>query len=334
MSAAGVRATLRSRYRRWLDRRIPPSRRVVLDQRRVFIFPSRQGMSFLIVIAAILVAAVNYENNMLYGSAFLLVAMFVSTIIHTYANLSGLEITAMHARDAFAGEDAEFNITLSRQGRRQHHGLVLGWPGGTQVIENVLSDRPLLVKLFVNARRRGYMSPGRLRIETLFPLGFLRAWTWVDLGMHCLVYPRPLPAGALPRVAQLDDEDGIAVENPGADEFAGFRDYQPGDSLRSVHWRSLAKGQPLKSKVYSALTDTRLWLDWNEVHGDTEQKLSQLCYWVIEAAKTSDEYGLRLPGKIVAPNRGDEHKQRLLRELALFGLPREPDATAVTGGAP
>jgi len=333
MTASGFMATLRSRYRRWLDRRIPPSRNIILDQRRIFIFPSRQGMSFLIVIAAILVAAINYENNMMYATAFLLVALFVSTIIHTYANLSGLEINAMHARDAFAGEDAEFNIALIRHGRRQHHGLTLGWPQGTQVLENVLTDSPLVIKLFVKGQRRGYMYPGRLRLETLYPLGFLRAWTWVDLDMHCLVYPRPVHAGSLPSFSQQDDEEGVAVENSGTDEFAGFRDYQMGDPLKSVHWRSLAKGQPLKSKVYSAMTDNRIWLEWNAVFGDTEQKLSKLCYWVIEAAKTSDEYGLRLPGKTIAPNRGEEHKQYLLRELALFGFPRRTESEKLAGAA-
>jgi len=90
--------------------------------------------------------------------------------------------------------------------------------------------------------------------------------------------------------------------------------------LKSVHWRSFAKGQPLQTRLFSSLADRRLWLDWNLVNGDQEQRLSKLCYWVLEAAKGPDEYGLRLPGIAIAPGRGEEHRQVLLRQLALYGI--------------
>lgn len=327
-SGGRIRALINTRFRQWIDHRIPAAREVTLDQRRIFIFPSRQGFAFLLVIAAIFIAAVNYENNMVYGVAFLLIALFVSAIIHTYGNLSGLTVRATHARAAFAGEDAEFNIVLCRRDRRVYHGLIIGWPQGSTVVENLVRETERPVRLFVKTQRRGPLHPGRLRIETLYPLGFLRAWTWIDLDTHCLVYPRPLQAGALPLQSSIDSEDGIATVNRGADDFAGFRGYQVGDSLKSIHWRSLAKGQNLQTRLFSSLADRRLWLDWDLVSGDTEQKLSKLCYWVLEASKGPDEYGLKLPGKTIAPHRGEEHKQLLLRELALHGL----DSTA-PGGA-
>jgi uncharacterized protein (DUF58 family) len=319
-SGGGVRSLINTRFRRWLDHRIPAAREVTLDQRRIFIFPSRQGFAFLVVVAAILIAAVNYENNMVYGVAFLLLAVFVSTIMHTYGNLSGLVIRAMHTRTAFAGEDAEFNIALCRQHKRVYHGLIVGWPQGSVVVENLLRGTQRPVRLFVKTQQRGRLHPGRLHIETFYPMGFLRAWTWIDLDMHCIVYPRPLFAGALPHHSSVDNEDGAASMQRGADDFAGFRGYQAGDSLKSVHWRSLAKGQPLQTRLFSSLADRRLWLEWDQVSGDQEQRLSKLCYWVLEAAKGPDEYGLKLPGAVIAPGRGDEHRQTLLRQLALYGV--------------
>jgi len=316
----GVRSMIDTRFRRWLDHRIPAAREVTLDQRRIFIFPSRQGFAFLGVIAAILIAAINYENNMVYAVAFLLVAVFVSTIMHTYGNLSGLVIRASNTRSAFAGEDAEFNVTLCRQHKRVYHGLIIGWPLGSVLVENLLRGTERPVRLFVKTQKRGRMHPGRLHIETFYPTGFLRAWTWVDLDMHCIVFPKPLFAGALPLHSDSETDEGVASEQRGADDFAGFRSYQVGDSLRSVHWRSFAKGQPLQTRLFSSLADRRLWLDWNLVNGDQEQRLSKLCYWVLEAAKGPDEYGLRLPGIAIAPGRGEEHRQVLLRQLALYGI--------------
>lgn len=319
-----LRSLIDTRFRRWLDHRIPAAREVTLDQRRIFIFPSRQGFAFLGVVAGILVAAVNYENNMVYGVAFLLIAVFVTTIMHTYGNLSGLVVRATHTKAAFAGEDAEFNIALCRQHKRVYHGLVIGWPQGSVLVENLLQGTERSIRLFVKTQQRGRMHPGRLHIETFYPMGFLRAWTWVDLDMHCIVYPKPVFAGALPLFSSADAEEGVAIEQRGADDFAGFRSYQVGDSLKSVHWRSLAKGQPLQTRLFSSQADRRLWLDWNDVSGDMEQRLSKLCYWVLEAAKGPDDYGLRLPGIAIAPGHGDEHRQSLLRQLAFFGLDNPP----------
>lgn len=330
-SGGWLASRINTRFRRWLDHRIPAAREVMLDQRRIFIFPSRQGFAFLFVIAAILIGAINYENNMVYGVAFLLISVFVSTIMHTYANLSGLVIRATHTRAAFAGEDAEFNIMLCRQHKRVYHGLIVGWPQGSVAVENLLQGAERPVRLFVKTQQRGRLHPGRLHIETLYPLGFLRAWTWVDLDMQCIVYPKPLFAGVLPRQGSTENEEGAATDQRGTDEFAGFRGYQVGDSLKSVHWRSLAKGQPLQTRLFSSLADRRLWLDWNQVGGDTEQRLSKLCYWVLEASKGPDEYGLRLPGTVIAPGRGDEHRQMLLRHLALHGM---DNPNADVGGAP
>ena len=42
------------RWREWINRRIPPARQVTLDQRRIFIFPSRTGLFFMLVMLLML----------------------------------------------------------------------------------------------------------------------------------------------------------------------------------------------------------------------------------------------------------------------------------------
>ena len=37
------RERARERWKRWINRRIPPAKTVTLDQRRIFIFPTRTG---------------------------------------------------------------------------------------------------------------------------------------------------------------------------------------------------------------------------------------------------------------------------------------------------
>ena len=51
----------------------------------------------------------------------------------------------------------------------------------------------------------------------------------------------------------------------------------------------------------------------------TEQRLSHLCYWVLEFDSEGEEYGLRLPNVTIQPSVGEKHRERVLKELALFG---------------
>ena len=71
-SGEGLRQRLRSRFRAWVNRRIPPARVVTLDQRRIFIFPSRAGFFFGLCLLLMLTTAINYQNNMSYALTFLL----------------------------------------------------------------------------------------------------------------------------------------------------------------------------------------------------------------------------------------------------------------------
>jgi uncharacterized protein (DUF58 family) len=310
----------RQRWKHWINRRIPPAKSVTLDQKRIFIFPSRAGLFFMACLLVMLVAAINYQNNMSFALVFLLANMFVIAVLHTYANLAGLTIRAVRARPVFAGQTAEFELLLSREGRRQHYAIQLQWPGAEPEIVNLAGSTEATVKQFLETRHRGWHNPGRLLVETVFPLGLLRAWTWVDLEIRSLVYPRPLASGPLPGVA-TDRPDGSAVPIPGMDDFYGLRDYQSGDPLKQVYWKSVAKGQPLQTKQYTAYADRSVSLDWTLFEGlPVEQRLGHLCHWVLEFDRNNEEYGLRLPGVTLAPNCGEQHKLEVLRRLALFGL--------------
>ncbi len=266
-----------------------------------------------------LIAAINYQNNMSFALTFLLANLFVVAVLHTFSNLSGLTVTAVRASAVFAGQQAEYEVSVSRPRRRHHYGLRFRWGGMDTVLANLQDNSDALIKLYLPTERRGWHQPGRLLLETVYPLGVLRAWTWLDLDLHALVYPAPLASGPLPGIA-TDKPDGSSQPISGSDDFFGLRDYRRGDSLRHVFWKSLAKGQPLQSKQYAAYADRSLWLDWALFEGlAPEQRLSQLCYWVLEFDRVGDDFGLRLPGVTIDPGHGEPHRLQVLRALALWG---------------
>lgn len=340
MSAATLGDRARARWATWLDRRIPPASTVTLDQRRIFIFPSQTGFFFFLCLLIMLIASINYQNNLGYALTFLLANLFVVAVLHTYANLAGLTVTAVNAEEAFAGQRAAFRLRLSTQSRRGHYGLHIGWPtpreakrrrrflAGLFTTPRMLAeeevdleaDNPRDLRLHLPVGKRGWFAPGRLRIESVYPLGLLRCWTWIDLDLRALVYPAPLVAGE-PGGDGGGENDGLQLGGSGDDEFSGIRDYREGDSPRRVHWKSLARGQALQSKEYAAIVADARWLDWAQFSGlSAERRLSALCHWVLEYHRRELEFGMRLPGRELAPAKGDRHRAQALRMLALHGV--------------
>ena len=316
-----------ARRDRWLRKRIPPARQLFLDQRRIFILPTREGMVFAVALLLMLLGAINYQNSLAYGLTFLLLSVGLVTILHTWRNLAGLQLAAGEAPPVFAGEQACFRVSLQSCARARS-GIALGWPLSPLQQVDVEADGSVELELFLPAERRGWLRAPRLRVETRFPLGLLVAWSWVDLDMSVLVYPCPL-AGELPPAGgagEEDDEPGLAAQQSGVDDFQGLRQWQSGDSRRRLHWKAWSRGQGLLVKEFSELHSHDLWLDFDSLGGDREARLSLLCHWVVHFAAHAQPFCLRLPGVSRAPAMGGAQRDLCLRDLALFGLPGSPGA--------
>ena len=310
---------------RWIARRIPPQQQVTLNQRRIFILPSKVGLAFLASLLLMLLAAINFQNNLIFALAFFLFSLMLICILHTYSNLAGLTIEAVRAHATFAGELAEFDLRLS--GRRHYRSIHLGWPGATDATVSVAPGAHSEVKLFLPATKRGWLQPPWLCVETLYPLGLLRAWSWVDLDLAALVYPRPLP-GPRPDSVGSGQPDGEQQWRRGSEDFHSFRPYQSGDNLRHLLWRAWARGQPLQSKQFAELQVRSHWLQWEATSGEREQRLGLLCHWVLELELRGEPYALQLPEMTLPLGIGDSQRERALRALALFGQSPQPPRRA------
>ena len=74
--------------------------------------PTRQGAYFCVVIVFMMLAGIDYQNSLIFALAFLLVSLFMVSMLHTFRNLSGLTVVGSGAQPTFAGESAEFNVTI------------------------------------------------------------------------------------------------------------------------------------------------------------------------------------------------------------------------------
>lgn len=310
------------RYRDgWLARRIPPANRITLDQRRIFILPTREGGAFAIALLLMLLAGINYQNSLAYGLTFLLFSLALVAMLHTYRNLAGLQLAGGGAGPVFAGEAAGFRLRLESD-RRAHQGIGLGWHGEPLILSDVPAGESVALQVFHPAPTRGWLRPARMRVESRFPLGLFVAWSWLDLDVRALVYPQPLATTTPLRSGQdAGSEEGQRQTGQGADDFQGLRPYQPGDSRRRLDWKAFSRGQGLLVKDFTALAGSELWLDFTVLDGDTETRLSWLCQAVLDCSSRQLGFGLRLPGVELSPATGEPHRDAALQALALFGRP-------------
>lgn len=308
-----------------MERRIPPSSQITLSQDSIFIFPTSQGIAFGALIVLLILGAINYQSSLIYGVAFLLGSLFLVTILHTFRNLSGVQIEFIGSPGGFVGEDIEFEIRVSRSTGVGREGISVAWPDTIKQWVDIQEKEACTIKLFVKADQRGWFNPGRMLIETYYPLGLLRAWTWVDLTAVALIYPRPI-YGESPLESTTQKDNGALVDPLGSDDFRDVREYQAGDPVKHIIWKSYARtGKPV-IKQYGSFLDPRFILDWSAVPGLTEERLSRLTGLALDAARSQRDYGLEIPGTQLSPACGANHLQTVLKALALYGLLEVPAA--------
>jgi uncharacterized protein (DUF58 family) len=307
-------------YLAFFGPRRPEPGTIFLRQNRVYILPTRPGLAFALALGVMLIGSINYNLSLGYILTFLLASMGLVAILHTFRNLVHLHITPGRAEPVFAGEVAWFELFAENRSGYDRCAIVL-WHQGKPTPCDVASARGATVSVPVAAVQRGWLMPGRITVDTRFPVGLLRAWSYIQPDMRCLVYPKP-DDGLLPLPEPSGGAGEKRVASGGSDDFAGLRAYQASDSPRHIHWKAAARGQGLQTKVFSGRAAAELWLDWNELPADLdlESKLSRLTRWVLSADQDGLRYGLRLPGLELAPDAGEPHRLACLRELALYGL--------------
>ena len=308
-------------YQRWVDRRLPARDKITLRNRRLFIFPTKAGFFYFALLILLWLVATNFENNLIFALTFLLAAIFVVAIFHTFFNLAGLSIEAGPTPPCFCGSLAEFVLVLTQKGRRYRDNIHLLHRQGAPVCIALPGVERAHAAIAILAPERGCFKPGRITLETRYPLGLLRAWTFLDLNLQTLVYPCPVQSPIWPHSAQVGDEGGMELAE-GREDFRGLEKYQTGEGLGRIAWKHYAREQGLHTKHYFDPVSEQPWLDWDAFPGlDTEARLSRLCGWCLKLAVGEAPYGLKLPGIEIAPARGEAHKNRVLKALALFGLP-------------
>jgi len=313
----------KAKFDLWLKKRIPAALKQNLSNRNVFIFPTKFGFVFLFFDLILFLLATNYQNNLIMLLSYLLASLFISAMLHSFFNLSGLQLEAKANVKGFAGNYLYLPIKLiSSKGR---FNLNFSFAQQTEAnrasinanqFEKAKSE--VLVPMYCD--KRGIFAAGRVKLSSEYSLGLFTCWTQLAFASTFVVYPEPKQVQLKLNNHLLDDEsaNSTKIVDQG-DDFYQLKNYVLGEPLSQVAWKHLAKGQGWFSKANQQNVSQQQWLNLAEMPStNIEQKLSYLCYLAQEYNQQGIEFGVVLGEQKIAPTQGKEHLEQCLMALAEF----------------
>jgi uncharacterized protein (DUF58 family) len=285
------------------------------------------GLTLLLL----LIGSINYQLNLGYLLTFLIAGCAVVALHVCHGNLRGIGLHLSPPGPVHVGQAVTLEVRLSSERHRPRYGIGLRVTDGaghpTWDHQLAWTDVPPqgsnTVVMAWKAPSRGWHPLPVLTTLTRFPLGTVQAWNLWRPASQVLVYPAPEShPPPLPTGESRSDTTGLVQSAPTGD-FDGVRAYRRGDTLKTVIWKKAAQSfaagrNDLVSRDASAAQRQQLWLELSQT-GVTglEARLARLTAWVLLADRLGLDYGLRLPGRELAPDQGPVHRSRCLEALAL-----------------
>ncbi|MHC5024590.1 MAG: DUF58 domain-containing protein [Planctomycetota bacterium] len=335
----------------------------LLQQARLHI----PGLVFCAVVALLGLTAVNNQNNLMFWLFAVMLGSVVLSWVAATLMIRGLTVRRLDPKHGAVGEPLNVRYEVTNRRRllpvfNVHFEDLAGpderdWsrfmPPARAWIMHVGPRETVHGEAVFWPVRRGEVQFDRLRVWTTFPFGIFRRSRTISRPQHTLIYPRlfELRRGVLDSVTPRGPV-GIRVSqrSGGGDDYYGMREYRPGDSMRHIAWKRLAKIDALVSIERSQPSPPRLRVvldlrthtrdlpaaepDPRQARGLEEQAICLAASLVHAADLAGFEIGLELPGTdlpAIPVRRSHWHLAKIMAALAAIDLdaPRRPGRVSV-----
>ncbi|OXL27083.1 hypothetical protein [Psychrobacter sp. DAB_AL32B] len=328
----------------WFASRAPKSDSAKLNLRNVYIFFSREGMLFAVLLIITFIAGINYGNNLVLGLCFYLISIWLISFHVTFAHISGLQVRLLEVTMVEAGAPVWVTLQLNSESRQPRRQLLFSFEQPDKKIDQKTNKKAnkkvkasadghysLLVTrlqgehvihLPVQTYNRGQLELPRLKIKTVYPLGIMRAWSYVYFSRTAWVYPKPEVFDWQDQYSTVSLEDLPlgGQYRQGQDDFERLDNYIEGESLARVSWGHVARGQGMFTKHFADPVGHEQTLDYADMPAaHHEQKLAQLAYGAMTLGQLGVPFKMRLANEApsaAAMGEGDGFAQACLLRLA------------------
>lgn len=320
----------------WLRKRVPESFEHTLSNRNIFILPTKFGFAFIFLDVLLFLLGTNYQNNTILLLSYLFASLFLTVMMHCFFNFSGLKFSSSALNNNFANRKTIVPINILTS--RKHYDINCNFYSNVDttsiknpeiicVEQTEIGHNQILVPY--PSLKRGKHKLGRIKVFSEYPLGLFISWSMLDFSHQITVYPSPIQIKEhQSNLSKLNDDKKSYLnrieKSAGNDDFFELKNYVEGESQASIAWKQLARGQGKLSKHYNSNLGSLHCLKLSEMPSSfIEDKLSNLCFLILELTKKDQEFGLLLDSsnsKIITikPNSGLQHQQSCLTALAEY----------------
>ncbi|MBD1582165.1 DUF58 domain-containing protein [Pseudoalteromonas sp. S16_S37] len=287
---------------------------IAFKHNTIYILPSTMGTGFIGVSVLNFLLGINYQNNLLLAVAYLMIMLLIIALLYGYANFNASEVKLVAINSAHCNTPPSVTLAITSNKRLLDFSIAhdaLEEPIHIPSIERtVLQSAPLRLE-------RGKHLIGQFKFVSHFPFGLVSVWSYLYLKKSIYAYPNPLENNeSMYAFRATENSDELSNSTLVVDEFKQLTPFQSGMNMHRVSWKHYAKSQQLLVKEYEGeLGAQTLRFDYAELQGTVEQRLSKLCYLVLEAEASDTFYAFKLGGFELSANRGEAHKLKCLEAL-------------------
>ncbi len=303
---------------------------------------TKVGLWFAVLWAVVALAAVNTGNNGLFLVVAVMGAALLAAKILGRTNVRGVEVGLRATDEVFANRPLPVDVEIRNRGRWLPRWQLIVTVEPQDVEPAVQKEReirtaPLFIphlprrgqsvrRMEMLMRRRGRYRVDRIRLSSLFPLGFFRDGVRLRSAAEILVYPEIFsPSSARPARTGKSGEESTRRAGWGHDLFA-LRAFRYGDDPRAIHWKQSARTGDLIFKERETEENRRLMIVFDnavgELSGAADRRFERL---VSEAATAAVDYldagfevALKTRDTSIEFGGGQRQRRAILESLALI----------------
>jgi uncharacterized protein (DUF58 family) len=286
-----------------------------ISRKNIYIFPTKHGFQIGLFIILSLIAATIYQINLGLIILVTLSILFFLSILITFENINHL---SFHPVESIVSNQNNKGIKIQVTNHTHQKKLTFQISSRDNSLQSsdvnfyAGENTVFLQGLF---RQRGRYDFPLLKIETVFPFGIVRAWSWLQLKEPIYVYPAPIQYF---KNFNHFLTQTLKNQSNSNEDFDGIDQFQEGMSESKIAWKiSNSKNQLYIKKFEKHLNISKILIDYEQIPGtDHEAKLGIMVYLLFDCLQQKKEFAIKIKDVESEYGQTSVHLNKLLKIIA------------------
>ena len=257
-----------------------------VTKQKIYIIPTKIGFIFTGIMFTVFLIGLSYGNNLTLSVAFILFTYFVIQMLITHKNLALIKVANTSFSNNHSAQDTRCAINLASAVPNDYYSISLN----SNLKIPLQASGLTLIGTF--RAQRGKFSGEKIKLSNTGQAGLFYAWKYLNVNYLFYIYPRPLSLNTKKQFRSTETTHSNLNS-----EFSHHIPYRHGLSSKRLDWKVFAKTDQLYWKQFSGVEFKDIELNFAQMPGTPEQKLSHLAHLLEAVHKNGLTWTLVLPNE-------------------------------------